>query len=354
MITILAPITVIVFWRMNLYRGSWRLATVDDFVRACCAVFVATLLGMTVRMVLAPGQPSMSLFSIYALVAVIMVIGSRASYQILVASRWRAAGTGAPTLIYGAGRKGATALRELTADVTAALRPVAFIDDDRLKEGRLLNGIPVVGALENIEYVIRRLAVRAVVVASDTVSDLRLAELGERCERLGVALLKLHVTFSSADGVFAPASAIGALTLNGLSRATPQPEPVRPHTYPAPVPALVTAGPRDASRNESMMKVRFEEACVPGTRVPIVAGQRCPSCTSYTLYRSHVKRITERVQKRLTHKRLYRCQDCGWRGWIQALDINIYQSLPAAALRSPALDPIDLALSRSSRSKRAS
>jgi FlaA1/EpsC-like NDP-sugar epimerase len=111
MITILAPITVIVFWRMSLYRGSWRLATIDDFGRACCAVFVATLLGMTVRTVLAPGQPSVSLFSIYALVAVIMVIGSRASHQILVARRWRAAGTGAPTLIYGAGRKGATALR---------------------------------------------------------------------------------------------------------------------------------------------------------------------------------------------------------------------------------------------------
>jgi UDP-GlcNAc:undecaprenyl-phosphate GlcNAc-1-phosphate transferase len=353
MVAILAPVTVIVFWRMNLYRGSWRLATIDDFGRACCAVFVATFIGMTVRTVLAPGQPSMSLFSIYALVAVIMVTGSRASYQMLVASRWRAAGTGAPTLIYGAGRKGATALRELTADVTAALRPVAFIDDDIQKEGRLLNGIPVVGALESIEFAIRRFAVRAVVVASDTVSDLRLAELGERCERLGVALLKLHITFSSADGVFAPASAIGALAVNGLSRTAPS-EPVRPQTYPAPVAAPQLAAPKDAARHDSMMNVRFEEACVPGTRVPIVAGQRCPSCTSYTLFRSHVKKMTERLQKRLTHKRLYRCQDCGWRGWIQALDVSIYQTLPQAPLRSPALDPFDLALSRNSRSKRAS
>jgi hypothetical protein len=321
-------------------------------------VFVATLLGMTVRTVLSPGQPSMSLFSIYALVAVIMVTGSRASYQILVASRWRAAGTGAPTLIYGAGRKGATALRELTADVSAALRPVAFIDDDVLKEGRILNGIPVVGALESIEFAIRRFAVRAVVVASDTVSDLRLAELGERCERLGVALLKLQITFSSADGMFAPVSAIGALATNGAG-AVPVPVPapagrVRQQAYPAPVPAATTAGPKDVSRHDSMMKVRFEEACVPGTRVPIVAGQRCPSCTSYTLFRSHVKKITERLQKRLTHKRLYRCQDCGWRGWIQALDVSIYQTLPQGPVRSPSLDPIDLALSRSSRSKRAS
>jgi hypothetical protein len=67
-----------------------------------------------------------------------------------------------------------------------------------------------------------------------------------------------------------------------------------------------------------------------------------------------VKKMTERLQKRLTHKRLYRCQDCGWRGWIQALDVNIYQSLPQAAPRLPGLDPIDLELSRRSRSKRAS
>ena len=75
--------------------------------------------------------------------------------------------------------------------------------------------------------------------------------------------------------------------------AVPLPAPAGPprqQAYPAPVAAAPPPSPRDASRHDSMMKVRFEEACVPGTRVPIVAGQRCPSCTSYTLFRSHVKK----------------------------------------------------------------
>lgn len=354
MIAVLAPITIIVFSRMSLYRGTWRLAGIDDFVRACCAVFVSTLLGLTARMLLAPGEPSMSVFSIYALVAVMLVTASRASYQILAASRWRAVRTGAPTLIYGAGRKGATALRELAADTLGTLRPVAFIDDDSQKEGRLVNGVPVFGSLDSIERAIRRFAVRAVVIASDSVPDLRLAELGERCEQLGVALLKLQITLSScADGAIATPAGIGALAINGLIRATPPVLPAREPSFPARAATTATPGLKEARRGDSVIKLRFEEACIPGTRVPIVTGQRCPVCESYTLFRSRVKKVAERVQKHLTNKRLFRCQDCGWRGWMQVLEVNIHHALPASTLRLPTLDPVDLALRRSL-SRRAS
>ena len=59
----------------------------------------------------------------------------RPSRPILAASHWRAAQAGAPALIYGAGRQGVTALRELASDVTAVFRPVAFIDSDGFDGG---------------------------------------------------------------------------------------------------------------------------------------------------------------------------------------------------------------------------
>jgi UDP-GlcNAc:undecaprenyl-phosphate/decaprenyl-phosphate GlcNAc-1-phosphate transferase len=317
MIAVLAPITVTVFWRMGLYRGSWRQAGAEDFARACGAVFVAALLGMTARMVLAPQEPSLSVFSIYALISVVLVSGSRASYQILVASRWSAGKSGTPTLIYGAGRKGVTALRELAADLGATLRPVAFIDDDPDKEGRLVNGIPVVGSLRTIETAIRRFAARAVIVASDTVSELRFAELGEQCERLGVALLRLQVSFDNVTTDL-PQS----FTSTAASAMAARPAPVQ----------------------HSDATVRFEGALVPGTRIPLVIGERCPACSSFKVHRSHVRKISERVRKKLTQKRLYRCEDCGWRGWSPIVDAAVYASLPSASSRMPALDPVDMLL----------
>src|SRR5204863_208806 len=71
----------------------------------------------------------------------------------------------------------------------------------------------------------------------------------------------------------------------------------------------------------------FEEACVPGTRVPIVAGQRCPRCSAHTLYRSQLRSFSERIRKKLTEKRLYRCEGCGWRGWTQNLDAALVHTL---------------------------
>jgi len=322
MTALLAPLTVVVFWCMNLYRGTWKLAAVDDFVRLCCAVFIAACLGSAIRMVAAPAESSASLFAIWALVSAVLVIGSRASYQILEASRWRAAASGTPTLIYGAGRQGAMALRELTFDIESPLRPVAFIDDDPNKQGRLVNGLPVVGSMRTLTGTIQRFAARAVVVASDGLSPARLAEIGEQCESAGVSLLKLRVSFSSV------AAAPQAMR---LAPAAPAVDGLRDHR-----PAV---------------SLQLEAACVPGTRVPIVGGQRCPACRSHALFRSRGTTVLDQLHKRVTGKRLHRCQKCGWRGWTQSLDVSLHYSLP---LHVPTSDRMNAVFANHSRDKRAS
>jgi UDP-GlcNAc:undecaprenyl-phosphate GlcNAc-1-phosphate transferase len=332
LIVSLAPATVIVFWRMKLYRGTWRLAVSYDFARACCAVLVATLLAFSARLIFAPAAPSGALFTIYALLSGMLVTGTRASYQILAASRWRSTGTGTPTLIYGAGRKGAIAFREM-AGYAGALRPVAFVDDDPEKAGKFVKGLPVVGSIESVELTVRRFGIGSVIIATDAVSGSRLVELGERCERLGVALLKLQVSITSVP-VAAAAPPSKAVT------TTPLAERSRSHE------GASHDGLRRVSALTPTANVRFEEACVPGTRVPIVAGQPCPACGSYTLYRSHVRKLSERVRKKLTDKRLYRCEGCGWRGWTQTLDTALFHSRanpsrPSAPGWLPSLDAVD-------------
>ena len=344
MVGVLAPVTISVFWRMGLYRGTWRLAGVDDFVRAGCGVLIAAVLGMTARMLLSLAQPSLSLFSIYALVAIVLVTGSRASYQVLQACRWREGTAGSPTLIYGAGRKGATALRELAADPSSALRPVAFIDDDRQKEGQLVSGVPVVGSIHAVERAIRRFAIQTVIVACDGLPPARLEELGRLCEEASVRMLKLRMSIDTLAGVGArafsatAASAIWAGQKAGVERTVLQQALA---ATKAVSPALA-ATRRDARPAPNL---RFEQAFIRGFEVPAVATGRCPACRARTLRRSHGRTMAERVRKKLTQKRLFRCEDCGWRGWSHIVDPCMYGT-PAVS-NVPPLDPVDPLLHRS-------
>ena len=41
----------------------------------------------------------------------------------------------------------------------------------------------------------------------------------------------------------------------------------------------------------------------------------CPNCKSKSVHRSRSRNQWERWRKSITHKLLYRCRNCNWRGW---------------------------------------
>jgi predicted RNA-binding Zn-ribbon protein involved in translation (DUF1610 family) len=47
--------------------------------------------------------------------------------------------------------------------------------------------------------------------------------------------------------------------------------------------------------------------------------QYCPSCISAKVHRSHARNVVERLRRGMTLERLFRCDSCGWRGWLMPL-----------------------------------
>ena len=43
----------------------------------------------------------------------------------------------------------------------------------------------------------------------------------------------------------------------------------------------------------------------------------CPECEEFSLYRSKSKNLKEKVFKKITRYKLYRCRECEWRGWLK-------------------------------------
>jgi hypothetical protein len=73
--------------------------------------------------------------------------------------------------------------------------------------------------------------------------------------------------------------------------------------------------------------------------------QFCPSCISARVHRSHARTLVERMRRNMGPERLFRCDACGWRGWLMPL-VSIESGLADHA-PAPNLAEVDEAVSRS-------
>jgi FlaA1/EpsC-like NDP-sugar epimerase len=67
--------------------------------------------------------------------------------------------------------------------------------------------------------------------------------------------------------------------------------------------------------------------------------QPCPRCHTGRAHRSHARTLAERIKKDFTFDRLYRCNDCGWRGWVEPL--QVWRDAPLDSLPTPDLEAVD-------------
>jgi UDP-GlcNAc:undecaprenyl-phosphate GlcNAc-1-phosphate transferase len=283
--TTLAPITVAVFSWRGMYRGSWRVAGLVDLTKVLVAVGIATPAGAIVLGIVSANHYVLSLFGIYGVVNLLMTAAIRASYVILENTKLRSSNQGVPVLIYGAGRGGVVAVRELFQNPAAGLCPVGFIDDDANKRDRIVSGLPVFGAGRDLEVALATTGAEGIVISTAKIAQERVDRAAEMCRRVGCSLFRLDISVQRLEGE-APA-------------AQPVADPVAPG-LPEPFGA------------EAPMIVFDLEASF--------GSQPCPSCRTAEVHRSKSKNIVERLRKLRTDKRLYRCDACGWRGWLVPLD----------------------------------
>jgi len=283
--TTLAPVTALVFSWRGMYRGNWRVAGLQDLTRITVAVAMATGGGAFLVGVFSSHEYPLSLFVIYGVVSLLLTVSIRASYVILASSVQRSSHQGVPVLIYGAGRRGVAAARELYQNQSLKLRPVGFIDDDWHMRHRIVAGLPVMGTGRDMERALRDAAAVGVVISSRRISADRLERAAEVCRLRQGNLFHLHL------GICRTEEETGGVTVEAPRIHAPQPGP-----------AALFALPADQAGHDS---------------------QPCPSCKGWRVHRSKGRNLYERVRKSRTDRRLYRCEECGWRGWLVPLEFGL-------------------------------
>jgi UDP-GlcNAc:undecaprenyl-phosphate GlcNAc-1-phosphate transferase len=99
--------------------------------------------------------------------------------------------------IYGAGDGGELAVRELLNNPALGLKPFCFVDDNPLKLGERIHGLPVLGGLDHLAAITAEHGVRRVLIATKKLRGPRLQALHAAVARLGVELLELEISMRS-------------------------------------------------------------------------------------------------------------------------------------------------------------
>lgn len=176
----------LVFWRVGLYRGIWRFASVPDLIN----IFKASLFGLVAVAVAFVfynrlGQVPRSVLVLYP-VALTALLGMPR----LVYRSWkdqslnRTNKAAMRVLILGAGRAGEALVRDLRR--AGAYQPVGFLDDATKLRGSYLQGVPVLGKIEDVERIAPETAARLLVIAMPSLDAAAMRRVVNACERTGL------------------------------------------------------------------------------------------------------------------------------------------------------------------------
>src|SRR3990167_6561983 len=142
-----------------MYRGMWRYASVPDLQRIALAVVLSTLSIALALLMLPREEPPVprSVLLLDPILLILLLGGSRIGYRVWKERRLRNAlgSRGRPVMILGAGDAAADLLKNLArAD---DWRVVGLLDDNPTKRGRQIQGVNILGALDELVELAPRL-----------------------------------------------------------------------------------------------------------------------------------------------------------------------------------------------------
>ena len=187
------PLQAVVFWRFGLYRGIWRFASLPDLKRIVLAAGLAALL-IPVVLVLFRVHAIVprSVLILDPLLLVMLMGGSRLAYRAWKEHRLASVlrPDSKPVLVAGAGSAADFLLRELARN-PAGFHVVGLLDDSRDKQGRLVQGIPVLGVLDDAAAVAKRMEVDDVVLALPSAAHEIRKRITEACAEAGLNVMTI-------------------------------------------------------------------------------------------------------------------------------------------------------------------
>ncbi len=189
-------VKLLVFGLFKQYRGWWRYVSISDLLGILKAAVASTLVIVTIWfavMLQVPalrfGLPrgitaiSQGIFMADLFGTILLPAGLRMIIR-LYHEEFRTVGGRALKrfLIVGAGNAGEALLREILRMPIAQYDVVGFIDDDPIKQGTRIHGLPVLGTVELLPQICRQRSIDEIAIAMPSASQRQLRRVIQVCE----------------------------------------------------------------------------------------------------------------------------------------------------------------------------
>lgn len=184
-----------VFLSLGMYSRLWRYASVGDLLAVLIAVSASSV---AVSALVAAGTLGGQIHEFSRAVLVIDWLltlcgtgGVRMAVRLAAenrpgAQKTRAYARGKRILVVGAGDAGSMVVREIRRNPQLGMEPVALLDDDSVKQGKHVHGVPVIGPLRSLADAIERFQIAEVIIAMPKAKGGVVRDVAEACRQSGI------------------------------------------------------------------------------------------------------------------------------------------------------------------------
>lgn len=198
-IIILIVFTIVLFWFLKLYKSIWRFASYNELFKIIIGTTIALVMHFFSTQIFGIRMPLTYYVVGYLLSTILAVIG-RFTYRVFLLFRVKRGANYKRVMLIGAGDAGMQIIREISKSTKLDCKIVCIIDDNTNKQGRYIEGIPVVGGRDDILYNVKEYDVDTIYFAIPTAKASEKRDILHICEQSGCDIKVLPGLYQLANG----------------------------------------------------------------------------------------------------------------------------------------------------------
>jgi FlaA1/EpsC-like NDP-sugar epimerase len=200
-------INALVFISFRTYRGIVRYTGIQDALRVFVSIIISTLALYLVHFYNGNGIAAQSISNamliLYSSFSFLFLLGYRVAVKQSFIALRNYRRSKKVVVIFGAGETGVATKRTLEHDTRTSFTVIAFIDDDKKKHNKSVDGVKVV-SFDDFKDLVITVPVDELIVASFSMTPQRKNEVVDFCLDHDINVLTVPPYNQWADGSFAP------------------------------------------------------------------------------------------------------------------------------------------------------
>ena len=193
-----------VFWFLRLYKSIWRFASFTELLRVIFATVITGVIHAVGITIFVERMP-ISYYVFGTAIQFLLLLAARFSYRLILMERNRSRRESAKAkakrvMLIGAGNAGQMILRDAMRMKEDVLNVCCIIDDNPNKQGRYIDGVPVVGGREDILRNVEKFQIDQILLAVPSAKPADTRDILNICKETGCELKNLPSIYQLMSG----------------------------------------------------------------------------------------------------------------------------------------------------------